>query len=212
MRHSRERAKRECAWVTSRWLGPMAAGTVLEHPSQHRDTACSADIRSTTAVDWTAMKRRLFNIVSALSLLLGLAVLSIWCYTIDGKHSVILEWDHGGIGLTGSGLGIHYFVDSPEDKAEHANYLRDDRLGFYVGRAVTAGVTYYALTAPYCLVLPASLTTLILPALWFRGWRRDRRNRRQGLCPKCGYDLRASRDRCPECGTSIPTQSPSVQN
>ena len=38
--------------------------------------------------------------------------------------------------------------------------------------------------------------TAALPLLWLVRARRAR-----GLCPACGYDLRASPDRCLECGT-----------
>ena len=48
--------------------------------------------------------------------------------------------------------------------------------------------------------LPA-ITFGVVPALWIRATRHRRRRERVGMCPQCGYDLRASRERCPECGT-----------
>jgi hypothetical protein len=57
-------------------------------------------------------------------------------------------------------------------------------------------VPYYVLT----------LVTGVPACLWTtrRLWRRKMTGR--GLCPSCGYDLRATPGRCPECGR-VPTAS-----
>jgi hypothetical protein len=49
------------------------------------------------------------------------------------------------------------------------------------------------------------------PAVWFQRYRVRRKRIRQGLCVKCGYDLRATPGRCPECGheASSPSSRPS---
>jgi len=59
------------------------------------------------------------------------------------------------------------------------------------------------------LLLPAwflCLVTGAAPALWAVRLATDRRRRRirRGLCAGCGYDLRATPGRCPECGRIAP--------
>jgi hypothetical protein len=63
---------------------------------------------------------------------------------------------------------------------------------------------YWLLAIPYW---PLVSLGLVLPASFFavRALRGERR-RARNLCQHCGYDLRATPERCPECGT-VPKKS-----
>jgi len=42
-----------------------------------------------------------------------------------------------------------------------------------------------------------------LPAWMSAGFYRSVRRSRRGFCSRCGYDLRATPERCPECGRTV---------
>ena len=67
----------------------------------------------------------------------------------------------------------------------------------------------------YCreLLVPRWSVTLGFIVAWsgslllVRRWREQNRRLRLGLCLFCGYDMRASGDRCPECGAGVSTKT-----
>lgn len=62
----------------------------------------------------------------------------------------------------------------------------------------------FAWILPYWLTLAAAIVGVLSQVPTEVSRRRRQRRIKDGLCLTCGYDLRASKERCPECGTPIP--------
>jgi len=107
--------------------------------------------------------------------------------------------------------GVAWVTDAPADPADP----RIGRFGFGYESwnapdhqprptpAVDLGYeppgAYRSRHVSFPLWLPATLFALP-PALWLRRRLKRRRGARAGHCPRCGYDLRATPEKCPECG------------
>lgn len=77
-----------------------------------------------------------------------------------------------------------------------------DRVKYAAARAANPPVSWVIQFPLWFAALVGSL----LPIVWIR-WRvRQSRMLREGLCRNCDYDLRATPEKCPECGT-ITTRS-----
>jgi hypothetical protein len=93
-------------------------------------------------------------------------------------------------------------IDSCADEARGKSTILDLRfagIDLVVGRD-DPGLTW--LVALPCWLL--ACLSAIFPSIAIWRHRKARRRARQGLCPRCGYDLRATPERCPECGRLSP--------
>jgi hypothetical protein len=66
----------------------------------------------------------------------------------------------------------------------------------------------FGLRAGPTVLIPVALIATLRRVPWLR----RRRARRAGRCERCGYDLRATPDRCPECGArpTVPRRTPAA--
>jgi len=166
------------------------------------------------------VKPRLLNLAAGVSLLLAVAIVVLWVrsyWLVEGIHRIwhssaeMRDW------TVGSRYGRFHFINQriPDKRPPIApRYEYSDAtqynlpyphashwfpfppVGFqYLPGPPSSNIR--ELTIAYWLLL---LPTLPLPLIAIVLHRRRRHRETNNLCPTCGYDLRATPDRCPECG------------
>jgi hypothetical protein len=168
------------------------------------------------------LRRWLFNGIAALSLLLFVATATLWMRSMHTWDDV---WDQIGSHLwslrTGRGrIGFDIWNSVPLGRFARYSYSTEPANGYrYAGEDHPAnfweahGFFYMEYRTRYVLITPLwcwCVIFLLLPTK--KGLNRYYRGRvtEQGSCATCGYDLRATPNRCPECG-SMPPQNKSLQ-
>jgi hypothetical protein len=167
------------------------------------------------------MRRRLLNLLTAVSLLLCVAAGGLWARSRVLGHS---DWFSGSSASAGrqamviGGTVYLRHITSPrawwrpapwtyERRTNYRAFTRATDLqldvasfGFSRHRGTLDGSPFTEtwLIFPLWAVV---LATAGLPVLWLTRRVRRRMNSEPGHCPVCGYDLRGTPERCPECGT-----------
>jgi hypothetical protein len=175
--------------------------------------------------------RHLFTIVSALSLLLCVAACGLWVRSYwridvvrlpDGSDQLknthgLLEIDHSSI-RRWTGTQYESLPESEWSAWAVWSWKSDGQDGPFSARIYHfAGFAHMWWTQQSGFADRWRFTVITIP-WWFLcvssaalpAWQflnRSRRRRRQwriahNLCANCGYDIRATPERCPECGTA----------
>ena len=176
------------------------------------------------------MRRKLFALAAAVSAVLCVSVCALWmasfhrhwlpywnwhrngfdyyCYFYRGRlsYAKVFELPVPPVG----GPELRKWADSrPIARGEWIGfeYARGEEVPYELG---TSNSTWPSAHRKVFRVIVPAYALVALSAMAILGcWiRRGRRPAKPGSCPACGYDLRATPDRCPECG-AVPPVAPS---
>jgi hypothetical protein len=168
--------------------------------------------------------RRLLNLVAVLSLLLCVSSVALWVRSYRHEDALFIYYDplfgeRDGV-LVSSARGRLYgqysmdgtTVLQPRWRVDHSSAtaipwltnltLKQQFLGFAAGRG-NPKQTFYDSWVRFAIIVPhwaLAFLFAVLPVASGWGRLRTRRRRTAGMCSVCGYDLRATPERCPECG------------
>jgi hypothetical protein len=174
------------------------------------------------------MKRHLLNLLTALSLMLCVAAGVLWVRSYGKTEGLCLTRmldlmsDNGDLMLftpaallmeqddEESGRPWPQWVSEPRDMSEEDDlYMKGlkeaaGKLGFLVGPVGFFGARVYAIAPWWSVTALFALTPLVRAGSAIAGRARAARRASRRVCRSCGYDLRATPGRCPECGTENP--------
>ena len=173
------------------------------------------------------MKRLLLNLLTALSLLLFVAVVALWVrshvradrhalarltrpddpaadFAAADRYTMVnlrFSRGHALVEVSDTWYPAGVPVPSWEMTTSPETYPVENE-----GRSVWNRLGFARFDSPSGAVevvmplWPLAVATALLPAAYVVTVRRRRRRFRSGHCRSCGYDLRATPGRCPECG------------
>ncbi len=153
-------------------------------------------------------RRKLWTSISLI--IIAAASLGLLLWTID--HKAYLRLQNGVAMEIAHGVFLVHVWDTSFYRIEYPPGLsfgdNHENMWFWAPMVHLNGPpAYYAAPGFHQWVVTIPLWMISLGAIagFVLAWRAGWMGRKAGLCPGCGYDIRAlPSDRCPECGESLP--------